>query len=44
MRLLLLAAVAAAFLVSASPAQASLLTGFCQDERVSQVFLPWLDS
>ena len=44
MRPFLLAALAAAFLVPASPAQAGLLPGLCQDERVSQVFLPWLDA
>ena len=43
MRPSLLAAFAAAFFAVSSPAQAGLLPGMCQDERVSQVFLPWLD-
>ena len=43
MRPLLLAALAAAFLATSSPAHAGVLPGLCQDEQVSQVFLPWLD-
>ena len=43
MRPLLLAAVAAVFLATSAPAHAGLLPAMCQDEEVSQVFLPWLD-
>ena len=43
MRVLLLAAVAAAFSVISTPAQAGLLPGTCDAVPARQVFLPWLD-